>query len=228
MGGHSYLSRPEALRFLQESAGSGDLVYRLTWETMYNEDPEETCSKGTFEIKITGETGSTGWKEFVTHPGYQCAAKQSDDCIPGIDGKLRDDSAQCLCDPHNSAYNEDEAKWRAKSGNIQNKNVLATDVGQISKVEIRSVDNMDFKEDPWMPNYVKINTNDKATGFGNGIYYIRYGQPIKNAIVEKTTGGDYAFGGCTMEDTGSHTYCIIKCELATCEKEMDTKLRARA
>merc|ERR1712167_447228 len=76
---------------IQESAGAkmgADVVYRISWRTEANEDPETTASKGTFTINIKGDGVETGAQTFVTHPGYACGAASDAKCFPDISGKV--------------------------------------------------------------------------------------------------------------------------------------------
>merc|ERR1719316_814085 len=102
---------------IQESAGAkmgSDVVYRLAWNTQYDNDPSKTSSKGTFTINIKGADSETGAQTFVTHPGYTCGAASDPECFPDITGKVLADgdaSAKCACDPSKAGYDEATAKW---------------------------------------------------------------------------------------------------------------------
>merc|ERR1711912_194140 len=74
---------------------------------------------------------------------------------------------------------------------------------------------MDPKKDQsWTPAFVKINTNNKYTGLGSGVYYVPIGRAIydKDDFEAKTAPGD-----------GERK--MTKCEAQFCEEEMDKKLK---
>merc|ERR1711912_182901 len=66
----------------------------------------------------------------------------------------------------------------------------------------------------WTPAFVKINTNNKYTGLGSGVYYVPIGRAIydKDDFEAKTAPGD-----------GERK--MTKCEAQFCEEEMDKKLK---
>merc|ERR1712188_184498 len=85
--GESYSQNEVSM--LQESAGAAmkaDIVYRVSWNTVYDANHESTASKGTFKIQIYGKDA---------------------DCYPDITGKIQASAATvCACDPSNAGYNE--------------------------------------------------------------------------------------------------------------------------
>jgi len=226
--GESYSQNEVSM--LQESAGAAmkaDIVYRVSWNTVYDANHDSTASKGTFKIQIYGKDGTdTGQQELVTHPGYECAAAKDPDCYPDITGKVQASAATvCACDPSNAGYNEEDAKWQPHSGITQSKYIKAPEVDEITKVVLTG-DNE--ANDKWHPGFLKINMNDFKDGLGNGIYYMDLGgkKVDKNdPITMKSDATDASGEGLKMENLASHKYGIIKCEAASCEEKMDKMMK---
>jgi hypothetical protein len=220
------------VEMLQEDAGSKmkeDVVYRISWNTQYDTDSTKTGSKGAFKITIDGPDGATtGEKDLVSHPGYNCGAASDPACFPDITGKvLADDDASmdCGCDPSNEAYDEVAAKWHpAGAGSVEHFYLKAVDVVTISKVTITGDA---ASSDSWTPGFLKINMNDMQSGLGNGIFYMDIGKKINKEkpyiaeIGQTDTNGDKA----TMARKSTHNYGILQCEAAACEEKMDAKMK---
>jgi len=65
----------------------------------------------------------------------------------------------------------------------------------------------------WTPSYIKINTNNKYTGLGSGVYYV----PVNRAIFDKDS-----FEAFAKPKSGNRK--MTKCSAQFCEEEMDKKL----
>lgn len=234
--GMSYLPRNEQIKLLQVRAGQdplpdGKAAYRITFATQADDKKCDAgaCSKATFEMKITGQETNTGWFTLVTHPGMKCAAKTPAGCMTAINGKKMQEDASCPCDVSDTDYQERAAMWKPFVGITQSTTVQMDDVAEITEVRVRvnqaatSAYSDKAVSDSWIPVYFKISTIDPQTGYGSGIYYMDVGQPIgqneqKQTFLRKADRNQFK-----MENKGSHKKGIIKCELATCEKEMDEK-----
>lgn len=235
--GMSYLPRAQAISFLQGRAGatSTNIPYRLSWMTEAARDDEtmqeEVASKATFQIQITGEAGSTDWIEFWTHPGYSCAAKQPEGCFNDITGNQRDPAAECPCKPGTTGYDETKAKWKARAGRVENIAVEAKDVGEVTKIQIKPVSDKPFADDPWKCVWFKVNTNNQQDGYGNGVYYSQPGVITGADGATRETGASSDpnawQGPGKMTEKASHGSTLIKCQLASCEEEMETSLKTR-
>merc|ERR1711907_13110 len=216
----------DSVEMIQERSGvqmRDTVVYRISWNTMYDRKPSKTASKGTYTINIKGADSETGAQTLVTHPGYQCGAASDPECFPNIQGKvLADDDAslKCACDPSKDGYDEAAAKWRPFAGTTQHYYLKGTDVGEITEVVIAGDSNAN---DSWSPGFLKINMNDMETGVGNGIYYMDIGKKInKDKPLTLKAGATDAYGEkIKMEKLSSHQYGIIKCEAGACEKKME-------
>merc|ERR1712072_92715 len=223
----------EAVEMIQEKTGvkmGEDLVYRISWNTQYDNTPSKTASKGTFKINIKGADSETGSQTLVTHPGYSCGAASDPECFPDITGKvLADDdaSAKCACDPAKDGYDEKAAKWRPFAGTVQHFYLKAADVGEVKEVV---VEGDAATSDSWTPGFLKINMNDMETGVGNGIYYMDMGKAInKDKPLTLKAGATDAYGEqIKMSKMSSHKYGIIKCEAAACMKKMEKMMSAAA
>jgi hypothetical protein len=224
-------SNDNVQELIQESAGTAmgaDVVYRISWNTQYDNDPSKTASKGTFKINIKGDDSETGSQTLITHPGYSCGAASDPECFPDITGKvLADDdaSAKCACDPVKAGYDEKAAKWRPFAGTVQHFFLKGTDVGEVKEVV---VEGDAAASDSWTPGFLKINMNDMETGVGNGIYYMDIGKKInKDKPLTLKAGATDAYGeAIKMEKQSSHKYGIIKCEAGACMKKMEKMMAA--
>jgi len=223
------------VQMIQEKAGSkmgDDVVYRISWNTQYDNTPSKTASKGTYKINIKSVDGATetGEQTLVTHPGYTCGAASDPECFPNLQGKIladEDASAKCACDPAKDDYDEGAAKWKPFAGTVQHYYLKAVDVGEVGEVIVSGDSNTD---DSWSPGFLKINMNDMETGVGNGIYYMDIGKKInKDKPLTLKAGATDAYGDkIKMDKLSSHKYGIIKCEAAACEKKMEKLMSSAA
>merc|ERR1719486_581110 len=84
------------------------------------------------------------------------------------------------------------------------------DLGELTSVKITTTTKID---QAWTPAFVKINTNNKYTGLGSGVYYV----PVNRAIYDKDS-----FEAFTKPKSGNRK--MTKCSAQFCEEEMDKKL----
>merc|ERR1712093_746334 len=94
----------------------------------------------------------------------------------------------------------DKAQGLVQTGEVDPKK----DLGQLTAVKITTTAGSDTS---WTPAFIKINTNNKYTGLGSGVYYINI-----NRAIDKINPRD-------GEDR------MTKCVAQFCEEKMDKKLK---
>merc|ERR1711964_525821 len=181
----------DALAMIDEGAGAVT-KYRVTWQTKADDcakpDPKQ-CSN----IRATNEkyASNGSFKLTVTGKGGSAAAELF--THPGEEKQS------------NGLYKRGQGM--VQTGELDPKK----DLGELTSIKITTTTKMDQS---WTPAFVKINTNNKYTGLGSGVYYV----PVNRAIYDKDD-----FEAKTAPGDGESK--MTKCEAQFCEEEMDKKLK---
>jgi hypothetical protein len=178
----------DALAMVDEGAGAVT-KYRVTWKTKADECTGNKCSA----IKATNE-------KYASNGSFKLT-------VTGKGG-----SAEAEIFSHPGEAKQSNGLYKRGQGMVQTGELdPKKDLGELTSVKITTTTKMDQS---WTPAFVKINTNNKYTGLGSGVYYVPVGRAIydKDDFEAKTTPGD---GESKM----------TKCEAQFCEEEMDKKLK---
>merc|ERR1712093_390809 len=178
----------EPLVMIQEGADA--TKYRLTWKTKADPCPSSgDCNA----IKSANE-------KFTSNANFKIT-------ITGAGGSVEDEIFKHPGEVKNTA----SGVWNKANGLVQTAEVdPKKDLGQLTAVKITTTAGSDTS---WTPSFIKINTNNKYTGLGSGVYYVEVNRAIDkdNAFEAKVKPGE-------GEDK------MTKCEAQFCEREMDKKL----
>jgi len=180
----------DSLAMIQEGAGADVTKLRVTWKTKADPCPATgDCSS----IKSSNEKYASAASFKIT--------------ITGAGGNVEDE----LFKHPGEVKNKDTGLYDKAQGLVQNGEVdPKKDLGQLKSVKITTTATTDKS---WTPSYVKINTNNKYTGLGSGVYYV----PINRAIDK-----DNAYEAKVSPGDGENK--MDKCTAQFCEEEMDKKL----
>jgi len=180
----------EPLAMIQEGADA--TKYRLTWKTKAN-----PCT-GNADEKAACAAAN---EKFASNANFKIT-------ITGAGGSVEEEVFKHPGEVKDAA----SGVWSPTSnGLVQTAEVdPKKDLGQLTAVKITTTAG---SATSWTPSFVKINTNNKYTGLGSGIYYAEVNRAIDkdNTYEAKVKPGD---GEVSM----------TKCEAQFCERQMDQKL----
>merc|ERR1719482_65331 len=174
--------------------GAAVTKYRVTWQTKADECADPDPKSGTCaNVKSTNE-------KYASNGSFKLT-------VTGKGG-----SAEAEIFSHPGEEKQSNGLYKRMQGMVQTGELdPKKDLGELTSVKITTTTGLDQS---WTPAFVKINTNNKYTGLGSGVYYVPVGRAIfdKDDFEAKTAPGD---GEMKM----------TKCEAQFCEEEMDKKLK---
>jgi len=183
----------DMLALVDEGAGAVT-KYRVTWQTKADEcsDPDPKSGQCA-RIRSTNE-------KFASNGSFKLT-------VTGKGG-----SAEAELFSHPGEEKQSNGLYKRGQGMVQTGELdPKKDLGELTSVKITTTTKID---QAWTPAFVKINTNNKYTGLGSGVYYV----PVNRAIYDKDD-----FEAKTAPGDGERR--MTKCEAQFCEEEMDKKLK---
>merc|ERR1711934_145811 len=106
------------------------------------------------------------------------------------------------------------------TGYIQAFNFTGSDVGEVTKVKLKT-----SKGEAWGCDWVKVDTNDHSTGIGNGVYYVEVMDEVKLATPFETSS---VVPSNQISTDQNLRKVVVRCQAESCEEEMAMATTARA